>query len=372
MSIAVMDVNGWQNVLDLKNGKKGNDNSPVTRLVKQVLGRHPYPGGSSLESNQWITDTALDMLGRYHPDFIFLSYAQQFTANRFTMLEDIVRNEMIDAVFAEALRFVKESGFAPVIIGSGDMIPLDGWIDLTNLSGLAVGPDWSNYAGLQGASSMDLDYLHNLQQVEKIVSSAELGKEFGGLRAEVVRRLPEYLLVAQEGYCFKSPGLQSPVRIAARNETIPVYTELGGITDITAISQGVQTCSEDRKIALIILEGIGIKDFRLPYQQCSNRLNWFCYEPGEAQYLTISCGEHQLFRHSAGYGHTGEASRQAAYPLTAKLAGAPAGTLGERIRGRSIAVGNSSMCLHTVTGADISFGCLHGDVTSQGCLAVIR
>lgn len=372
MSVAVMDVNGWQNVLDLKNGKRGNDNSPVIRLVKQVLGRHPYPGSASLESNQWVTDTALDMLGRYHPDFIFLSYAQQFTANRFTVLEDVVRNEMIDAVFAEALRFVKESGFTPVIIGSGDMIPIDGWIDLTNLSGLTVGPDWSNYAGLQGASTMDLEYLHNLLQVERLVSRAELLHVFDGLRTEVVRRLPEYLIIAKEGYCFKSPGLQPPVMISAHNEIIPVYTELGDLTDITAISQCVQACSEERKIVLIILEGIGIKDFRLPYQLCGNRINWFCYEPGEAQYLTISCGEHQLFRHSTGYCHSGVPVREAAYPLAGKLAGRPAGTLGERIRGRSIAVGNSSMYLHTVTGADISFGCLDRAVNSQGGLAVIR
>lgn len=372
MSIAIVDVNGWQNVLDLKSGKKRTEDTPLIRLVRQVLDRHPYPGDTDLRSNTWVTDTALDMLEQYNPQLVFLSYAQQYFAARYTRLPDIAWDAMIDEIFSEIERFVRQSGFTPIIIGNGDMITIEGWIDLTKLDGAAVCTSCSTrYAGLYNASRRDLEYVHNLQQVERVVSKAEFIREFDGYQ-EVVRHLPEYLVVAKAGYCFKTPAVPQPVMMPARNEVVPIYTELGKITDITGICEHIRVCGGNRKIALFVLEGIGIKHFRLPYQECDNRLKWFCYEPGVAQYLAISCGKHQLFQYPAGYRQSVEADINTDYPFSGKFEEMPAGTLGEKFVGKSIAIGNRSMFMHTVAGVDISIECFARNLNNLGCLAVIH
>jgi hypothetical protein len=61
MSLAIIDARQWQNVLDLRTGKKVEDDSPKTRMVRGVLERHPYPGDVDTLSNRWVTDTALDL-----------------------------------------------------------------------------------------------------------------------------------------------------------------------------------------------------------------------------------------------------------------------------------------------------------------------
>lgn len=372
MSIAIVDVNGWQNVLDLKSGKNRSEDTPLIRLVRQVLDRHPYPGDTNLHSNTWVTDTALDMLEKYNPQLVFLSYAQQYFAARYMRLPDIVRDVMIDEVFSEVERFVRHSGCTPIIIGNGDMMAIEGWIDLTKLDGAVVCTSCSTrYAGLYNASRRDLEYVHNLLQVERVVSKAEFIREFDG-QQEDVRRLPEYLVVAKEGYCFKTPVVRQPVMTPARNEVIPLYTDLGEINDITGICEPIHTGSGNKKLALIVLEGIGIKHFRLPYQECGNQLKWFCYEPGMAQYLAISSGKHQLFQYPAGYRQSAEAEANTDYPFSGKFEEIPAGTLGEKFVGKSIAVGNRSMFMHTVAGVDISIECFARDLNNLGCLAVIH
>ena len=174
MSLAIVDAREWQNLLDLKTGKKVRDESPQTLMVRGLLERHPYPGDVSIESNRWVTETALDLVGSYHPELACLFYSHQFFAGRYTPMTEDQRQKMMESVFHEVDRFVRESEYTPVIVGSGDMVEVAGNIDLSKVDGIAISSHWSaRYAGLHQASQRDLDHLASLPQIERIVPRDE-------------------------------------------------------------------------------------------------------------------------------------------------------------------------------------------------------
>jgi len=372
MSLAIVDVREWQNVLDLRTGKKVSADTPAVRMVRSVLEKHPYPGDIELSSNQWVTDTALDLIEKYDPGFVFLSYAQQYFSLRFTPLAEAERGKMIDAVFTEIERFTRESGFFTIVVGTGDMTPITGIVDLSRLDGLAVSSNWATrYAGLYGLSHNDLDYLRNKPEIERLVSKEELISAFHGT-PEDAGRLPDYFAVSREGICFKSPYLRQPVMIPGDNRFIPVLATLGDVQSITDISGFIQDYLRNNKVALIMVEGVGERDFRFAGKPCSNGPGWYFYEPGEAQYLALSTGEHQFFKYNPGYRYYLDEDESQKYPFSGYFNEIPENTIGRKFAGRSIAVGNRSMFMHTVTGTDIAIECFARNLYNQGCLAVIH
>lgn len=372
MSLAIVDVREWQNVLDLRTGKKRDDDTPLIRMMKSVLNNHPYPGDLDVRSNQWVTNTALDLIDHYDPRFVFLSYAQQYFSMRYTRLTSSEREKMCDAVFAEVDRFTKESGFLTVVVGTGDMIPVVDTIDLSRLDGLAISSHWSTrYAGLYGISDNDKNYIKNIAGIERVVSKAECMSLFKGVPGDA-ERLPDFLAVAREGVCFKAPLLRSPVMIPACNAFIPVSTTVGNVKSITDISERIDGYLKNNKVALILVDGIGMKDFRFPCKPCSNGMGWYFYEAGSSQYLALSTGEHQFFTHPLGYKEYVNDDENTEYPFSGYFNTIPEHTLGKRFKGKSIAVGNRSMFMHTVTGTDISCECFARNLYNQGCMAVIH
>ncbi|MBP2654138.1 MAG: hypothetical protein H6Q73_1707 [Firmicutes bacterium] len=204
MSLAVIDAREWQNVFDLRTGQKRTDNSPKIQMVKDVLDKHPFPGDTDERGNKWVTDTALDLVRRYSPDFAFLIYAQQYYSFRFNHPAEDERAKLIDDVFAEIERFTKESGFFPVVVGTGDMIAVKDYINLSRLDGLAITSHWlTRYAGLYDISDNDMRYLRKVIGIERLVSKEEFISLFSDAMVDS-ERLPEYLAVACEGYCFRA------------------------------------------------------------------------------------------------------------------------------------------------------------------------
>ena len=210
MSLAIIDARQWQNVFDLRSGKKVQDDSPKTRMVRDVLERHPYPGDVDKLSNRWVTDTALDLADRYDPRLVCLLYAHQYFATRHVQSTETERRTMMADVFQEVERFVSASGFVPVVVGTGDTTELVGEINLSRLEGLAISGHWSaRYAGLHQASESDLACVKAQPQVERVVSRAEWIALFPGVEHDPAR-IPEYLALAREGWMFSTTG--APLR----------------------------------------------------------------------------------------------------------------------------------------------------------------
>lgn len=376
MSIAIVDARGWQNTLDLESGRKIEATGPVVETVKDVLRRHPYPGDMDPGSNRWVSDTALDLIDSYGPRLVFLTYAAQYFSGRYTPMKRETRARMISDVFSETMRFVNTSGFSAIVVGMGDMIPLLGFIDATRLDGLAVCMHWSaRYAGLYEPSPEDMKALREHPHIDRIVSREEVAMLFDGT-PERVREIPEYLMLAREGFAFKATGgaIKTPARIPSFNFYIPLSAPGHTIEDITGIYGALEKDLSEKNVALIILEGVGLHDFLWPYLPCRNGTGWYYYEPGETQYLTITAGEHRFLDYPTGSGckYFDKGNTTKDYPFSGLFKSIPEGTFGSKFPGKSIAVGNKSMFMHMVSGADISIECFARNLHNQGTMGVIH
>ncbi|MEN6373288.1 MAG: hypothetical protein ABFD75_00735 [Smithella sp.] len=374
MSIAIVDARGWQNTLELKTGEKISISGPAVEMVKNVLQRHPYPGDMDPESNSWVSDTALDLIDNYCPRFVFLTYAAQYYSGRYTPMTKEMRAKVISEAFLEVDRFVNMSGMAVIVVGTGDMTPLLGSIDATGLDGLAICTHWSTrYAGLHEPSPADMKYLKEHPHVEKIIPREEVVGLFNGKPKQALR-VPEYLMLARKGYAFKTvtDTKKTPVMIPSINFNVPLYAPGHSIKAITDIRRAIEEKLAERNTALIVMEGVGLDDFPWPYVSCGNSTGWYYYEPGSAQYLTITSGEHRFFDYPAGYKYYEEIHQTSDYPFSGYFKTIPEGTLASVFPGKSIAVGNRSMFMHMVAGADIAVECFARNLYNQGTMAVIH
>lgn len=374
MSLAIVDAREWQNLLDLRTGKKTQDDQPQTLMLRGLLKKHPYPGDVDILSNRWVTDTALDLINAYDPQLACVIYAHQYFAGRYSPMSEDNRKTMIEDVFAEIGRFTRESGFTPVIVGSGDLIKLAGEIDMSKTDGITISSHWSaRYAGLHQASSRDLDYVASHHAIERVVPREEWISLFPGTSYQA-DRIPEYLLVAREGWNFASAGtpLRKSLLIPGKGFQLPLSTPLGAATTITEIRALIHKHISSRKVALIILEGVGTRDFLMPFTPCGNKVDWHYYEPGDGLYLTVSTGAHQVFVHPSGYRYQEELDTKRAYPFSGYFLDIPRHALACDFSGKSIAVGNHSMFVHMIFGADICLECFARNLYNQGCLGVIH
>ncbi|MFZ7111541.1 MAG: hypothetical protein ACOWYE_07650 [Desulfatiglandales bacterium] len=374
MSVAIIDAREWQNLFDLRTGEKTAEDGRLVRMVRGVLARHPYPGDVDRESNRWVTDTALDLMDKYQPRFVFLSYAQQYFVSRFTPLTETDRKAMLEEVMSETDRFIRESGLTSFLMGTGDMTPFRGYIDISRLDGLGISSNWSaRYAGLHDPTQRDLDFLTTHPRIERVVERDEWIDLFG-YKGPEVERIPQYLLVAEEGWAFKSPGI--PLRkaswLSSRSFSVPYATDLGKVRQLTEIPDLILTHLEKQPIALIVLEGMGLRDFDRPHDLCANGLEWFYYEPGEGQYLTLTTGEHRIFDYPPGYRSFDVDGDKKEFPFSGYFKSVPSNTLGERFAGKNIAVGNRSMLMHMIPGADISVECFARNLYNHGTMGVVH
>ncbi len=374
MSLAIIDAREWQRVFDLRTGAGVEEINPLLKMVMDIQARRPYPGDLDDAGNRWVTDTALDLIAGYDPSFVYLTYARQFFVGRYSVLTESEWAGMVSSVFEEVNRFVARSGFTPVIVGTGGMIPFVDFIDVTRLDGLVLSTHWSaRYAGLHDGSRRDLQGLAALPEIERIVPRHEFRSLFGEYPGDD-SRIPEYLLVARPGHMFRTVGgaFRKVRRVPAPAYAIPLAAESGVASSITDIRRLVVESLRERKIALIVVEGLGMDDFPWPHQRCENGRGWFYYEPGDAQYLTLTTGRHQVFEYPTGYKYFDEDAEKKEYPLSGYFTSVPADTIASGLGVRSVAVGNRSMLMHMAPGADISIECFARNLFNQGTMAVIH
>lgn len=384
MSLAIIDAREWQNQFDLETGRKKEDDSPVIQKMKKVLADNPYPGDVDAAANTWVSNTALDMIQWYRPDLVCLSYVYQFFAGRHFAYSRQEQEKMCRQAVAEAMDFVEKSGYTPVIIGTGGLVPLTGDMDLSGLDGLAISSNWSaRYCGLHDPSPSDMATINTLDGMERVVSKKEWIDLFIEAQPDLDMEadedlIPDYLLVAKQGFAFKTMGttLRKPVTVPENNFTVPVYTPLGVPKDLRDIRQLIRSSLGSnlgkQKIALILVEGVGQEFFPDNTITCRTGPDWFCYEPGDVFYLTLSTGKHQPFVYPAGFRHFDEDIEHIKFPFSGYLKKVPENTLALDYPGKSIAVGNRSMFMHMMFGADLTVECFARNLFNQGCLGVVH
>ncbi|MCK5099365.1 MAG: hypothetical protein KAR45_14750 [Desulfobacteraceae bacterium] len=393
MSLALIDAREWQNKFDLETGQKRDDDGQLVSMVSKVLKDNPYPGDIDEKANQWVTKTALDLIEQYNPNLVCLSYAQQFFANRHFDHSKEAQDKLFTSVMAEAHGFIEKSGYTPVIVGTGSMIPMKGDIDLSGLDGLAISSNWSaRYCGIHDPSIEDLLFLNSLEHIERIAAKETWIDLFKSEEPDIAmcqdkELMPDYLIVAKEGYGFKTMGntLRKPVNIPGNNFKVPIYTLLGNIDDPIADLRDVKDLilaglnnhqnnsqNDHQKIALILVEGVGETYFPDNTVLCNNGPGWFCNEPGDSFYLTLSTGKYQPFAYPSGYKYFDQDAENIKFPFSGYITSIPENTIASEYSGKSIAVGNRSVFMHMAFGVDISIECFARNLFNQGCMAVLK
>ena len=161
--------------------------------------------------------------------------------------------------------------------------------------------------------------------------------------------------------------------IPAFNFHIPLHAPGHGVEDITGIRRVVEESLSEKKTALIVMEGAGTGDFPWPHEACRNGVGWYYYEPGEAQYMTISSGGHRFLDYPTGRKSTSrKPDEERLYPFSGYFNAIPEGTIGRTFPGKSIAVGNKSMVIHMVAGADVTVECFARNLYNHGTMGVIH
>jgi hypothetical protein len=372
MSLAILDARQWQQTVDLRTGRPVPGLGQRADMVRGVIARHPFPGDRDPRGNAWVSETALDFIEAYDPGFVFLTYARQYYSARYTRLGPGERAAMVEAAFAEADRFARESGYLTVIIGTCGMTEAVASVDLTGLDGLAVAANWSaRYAGVYDPSPRDLDFLAGHKDLERVASRQEILTLFGG-SPEDGARLPDYMVVAKRGRYFNTTSLRRLIMIPDAAGTMPVSANLGPVASITDIKAALLARLGTSKVAVIYLESVGCEDFQQPFTACQNGLDWYTYEPGGAHYLTLTTGRHAVFICNGGYRYYQDDNETREYPFSGYFMALPTGTIGQDYPGRSIAVGNRSMFMHVATGCDITCECFARNLYNQGIMSVIH
>ncbi len=372
MSLAILDAREWQQVVDLRTGRPLEAQGAVVDMVGALVDRHPFPGDRDNQSNDWVTDTALDLIAQYDPRFAFLSFSEQYYSWRYSPLTEAERQQRVDGAFAAVERFAQASGFTVVVVGTGDLVPAAVPVDLEGLDGLAVSSNWcAHYAGLYDLSDRDRALLAAHPGLERVVSRQDIMTLFDG-RPGDEERLPESMAVTREGHFFKGTSLRRLYMIPQPSAVVPVSRNLGPVGSVTDIRAALLKLLETQKVALAFVEGVGCADFRLPHTACANGRGWFAYEPGDGQFLAISQGRHSIFEHNGGYRYYQDDTDSKPYPYSGFFTEIPTGTIGEAIPGRSIAVGNRSMFMHVLTGCDVTCECFARNLYNQGVMAVVH
>ncbi len=387
MSLAIIDAREWQNMFDLETGRKRSAEGLLVSSVRKVLHNNPYPGdvarGTRLNANQWVTDTALDLIGKLDPDFAVLSYAGQYFSLRHFDHSRKERENLLKGTMNQVNDFLEKSGFIPVIVSTGLLTKLKGRIDLSSLSGLAVSSNWSAmYCGIHSATKGDIKYLKGIKEIRHIVSKDEWLNLFKSRQDNLDlpgedALMPDFLCVAQKGYAFKTMGitLREPVNVPDSNFKVPVYTPLGEVDDIRSIRELILSgLKKERKgkIALILVEGMEADYFPNGYFLCNNGEAWFCNEAADSFYLTLSTGKYQVFAYPAGYRSFDRDEEQIKFPFSGYFTKVPENTIASDQSLNSIAVGNRSMFMHMAFGVDVSIECFARNLFNQGLLAVIK
>ncbi|WDP84108.1 MAG: radical SAM protein [Desulfobacter sp.] len=206
--LVIIDAREWQNQFDLETGARTEKTHGLAPMVKKILADHPYPGDTDPLANTWVTQTAMDLIQNYDPSLVCLSYVQQFFTIRHLDLSFQNIHDLLSAAMDEALSFVKDSGYTPIIVGTGPMIPLSGVMDLSGLKGLAIASKWScRYCGIHDPGPGDLDFLKGLNGMERLVTRDQWISMFKKSQPDLdlptdIHLMPEVLAVAKEGFAW--------------------------------------------------------------------------------------------------------------------------------------------------------------------------
>ena len=375
MSLGIIDVREWQVTVDFETGLKKTIKNDRAEIAKKIIADKYYPGDMSNSGIEWVREMAVELNKHYKPNFMFLDFAQAYFYSLYDEFSQERWHELVNSIFINIEMFIKETGFTPIIVGLGEMIDLKGYIDISTVKGLPMTSNWSfQTAGIFDVHKKGIDEIHNIPHIQMIVSKDDFLNKYK-CNQSIKEKFPDYLLFAEEGYSFK--GFMSSSReifkIPAINKEIPIYNPLGKAKNIIDLKDMIESALPKKNIALIIIEGVGEKDFLHQYELYSNTMDFYSYENLDNQYMAISTGKHmpELYLPPV-YLYYEDDYESSKYPFSGGYNSMPQDTIGRIKNIKSAAVGSRAMVTHIASGADICIECFSRGLYNFGTMAIIN
>ena len=374
MHIGLIDVVEWQTTVNMSSGRPVQVQHPLLDLGCKIAREHPYPGDLAQGADRWVTDVAIALDREYRPQVMCLDYASLYFPPVFghQRLDD--RQDSIRTTLAEIERFLDETDYEPVIVGLGDLVPLQGQIDTSMLDGVPVAGGMTvRYAGLNRPSERDLRQLAEHPGIEHILPIDQVRADLGG-SPSFYAAAPDFILTAREGWIFRgvNTGVRPLYAIPAHDTTIPLHSSLGPVASLTNIADHVLAAAQQRRVALILVEAVGCQMFPLAFETVDNACGWYRYSVGDMQYLAIATGHHFIdFPYPPGYRYELYDDEEKPYPFSGIFREIPAEAIGRRVEGRTAAVGARAVMTHVVFGADIAIECFVRALYNHGVMATM-
>lgn len=378
MANIMLDVNGWQTILDFETGEPvENCNNVIVEDMMKITPSLPYPGDTNPESLDWTVDAALAVSDYYNPDFIMLAFAtpQLMKINeQLTAEESAAINERL---FRQLTRFLDNTDYEPMVIGMGGMQDIKGVIDQSKLStGLTTTMCAYHYAGLFSSRENDAEAIKNMENIEYVITKDEFKATHPEINDRYYNMLPDYLLKSSDGYVFNEIGNRGIVhkKTPRLMRKLPVYTTLETPEHILEV-RGIleRAMDKGKKVALIMLEGTGTEDFRLPYTLMGNQTEWFVYDQSFSQYLAVATGKpFYEYDYPPIVDSLTSLNTSEKYPYSQYFSILPEDTIGRRPDKRTAAAGTRSGFIHETTMADICVECHSRQLSMSGVFVLVN
>jgi pyruvate formate lyase activating enzyme len=374
-ALGILSIDGQRIVFDFRTGLPSKTSLPLLTSLDNSMASLPYPGDAKTEADLWAIKMALELVNIYPADLVTLLLAQaSFSA--FYNTDDYESH--YETIFRNISLFLKKTGYEPVICGLGNLENIERFIDLENTlnSDTTFHITSGKYAFINESTFKKIrpKRLRELERFTNIIRKEDFLKTLTrGFSKEYEAALDDYVVIANKGAIFK--GLNSlgkkQINTFGLDDTIPLYTTIGEPKHICEISDCIKSSIKDgKKVALILVEGAGNKNFGLPFTECSNRngkLNYGLWQ----QYYTISTGKEYTCSDSFLDRRSWPGERKS-YPFSGRFFEPLPDAIGHSItNGKSLTVGNRSMITHVCLGADISLECYCCYSHHYGSLAVV-
>lgn len=376
MAQILIDADGFQTLCDFETGEPMDE--PSTQLMKDLMKitpNIPFPGDDKPEVLKWTVDAALELDKFMHPDLMFVSFATPMLIRSFYDMSEDESQAMYTRMFDEIKRFFAETDFEPMVIGGGSLSPVLGELDFSKISTKPVFSMFNHhYAGIYDASKEDGENLRKIEHLRKIITKEEYIKTNPGLSQEYLDMMPDYIVMRDTGYAYNLVAKRGYTvkMLADVCEELPVYTTLEQpkhIRDVYSIVN--KELTNGKRVAVMLLEGTGEKEFQLPYTMVDNCDDLYCYEQGVSLYRVINSGKKYSEEKDPPVVQHHSAKGLHQYPFSMLMSGVPTGNLGQRADKVTASVGTRSGFTHSYCMADVNIECHARNLASSGVLAVV-
>jgi len=378
MAYIILDAVGWQNVVDFETGESLDSwDNPVVDDMMKLVPHFQYPGDTEPDSIEWTANIGKALYEYNQPDFMFLSFATPGFIKSSYKLDDSEEKEIHERLFSSIKDFLDHTGYSPVIIGTGGMSELKEIIIPNSLKGrISQGHGPFSHSGIFRVTEEEAKLVRDIKHT-RMYTNEEMRKDFPEASDEYFSQMPDILITRESGYAFSRARYRGMFQYKAPEvtENLPIHTTLQMPSHLTDVKRVINEALDNKqKVALIVLDGVGAKDFLLPYDDLPAHEKWLSYSDTFCIYMALLLGEPfyrfgiPLVREIKTFVKRGKR-----YPYSQFTDGdMPKNTIGRRKDIKTAAAGSRSIYTHAISQADICIECQARQMVASGTLVLVN